>query len=248
MRRTNADRMFDTHYDSVWEYNKNDSIRLNEDSGVISDYNTPIGKLITSEEYNEFVDEYPTFIILTMQDFKSQRTWQSHKLQITKSANDRGLPVIYVPEIDMGFGINKIDTCDLMITMENLLRIAKLHNTVTAGALLLNDMVYYTIGQHIDYEEYKPVDIFKYVIEPDMSDLAYLSIVEPNTREIMALRDIGVRHIYFVIPLKNLTQYHIELTNDIFNKTLTDSNGLPIVYKRIHDLKIEKWYKKKGED
>ena len=43
----------------------------------------------------------------------------------------------------MGFGINKIDTCDLMITAANLLKIAKSHNTVTAGALLLNDMVYY---------------------------------------------------------------------------------------------------------
>lgn len=251
-RKTNADRMFDSYYEDFWYYRKDDSIRLNEDF-IITDNHTSIGIMVNGD-YNELVDDYSNYILLTMQDFKSQRTWKTHRLQIAKSAINRGLPVIYVPEIDIGFGINVLSSYDnnLNDLYDKLLSLAIQHKTDQIGAIIKYNAdvmnIWAAPEQELEYKDVdKPIDILKHILTPDESDLTYVSLVEPTTREINALIDVGVRRIYFAIPLKDTTLYHIDLVNSILNRSRKDNQGLPIKYRCFKHSKILKWHERRNK-
>ena len=49
-------------------------------------------------------NEFNQILVITMQDFKSQPSWKIHKKQLAKAANNWGYEVVFIPEIDIGFG------------------------------------------------------------------------------------------------------------------------------------------------
>lgn len=248
--RTNADRMFSRWYDGGWYYRKDDSIRLLEDNTIV-DYNTPIGKLV-DDAYDELSDRYIQFVILTMQQFKGQKTWKSHKLQIAKSANKFGFPVIYVPQIDMGFGVNEVMTYNNLDGIYNdLLTLANQHKTDKVAVLIkydgdLETLMYATEQDFGANEIASPVEVFKYNLSVNESNLTYISLIEPSANEINELVELGVSRIYFGIPLEKPLSYHIDIVNSILVKNTRDTNGLPIKYHRMRNIKVNKWYERRN--
>ena len=110
-RETNITRVLDAYcYSNFYGFHKNDRIRITEDYEIY-DTHTLMGKI--ESVYNKETDTYKDYLILTLQDFKSQPSWKKHKMQLAKMANKYGLRVIFVPELDIGFAISPVYNIDM---------------------------------------------------------------------------------------------------------------------------------------
>ena len=94
----NADRIFEQYMNGDWG-KPMDKIRLREQT-ILSE-GTPIGYIYEYEDY-EYTER---IVLLTLQNFKSQRSWKTHRKQLAAAANKAGFPVLFVDKLDMGFGI-----------------------------------------------------------------------------------------------------------------------------------------------
>ena len=105
--KDNLERVFDHFYTGKTWYEKDDKFRLyiNEDTVTWQiEYNHTVIAEVFEKNIDE-LDEYHTFLVVTMQNFKSDRTWNNARNKLIKYAEANNIFVIYVPQVDIGFGL-----------------------------------------------------------------------------------------------------------------------------------------------
>ena len=258
LRINNATKVIDAfYYGNYYNFNKSDKLRLTEDN-VISDQNTAMGKIV--EFWDDALDSYSQFLVLTMKNYKSQPTWKSHKLQLIRSAREHGLPVIFVPEIDIGFGVLDKTYDILSDNYKDLIEVAKYSTDpdIKTSCLVCSGykVVAYSFNQEIDGEMLHAEEVLmryiRYLEYKDEIDNKYgpytvLSLLEPCFDCLHKLIEQGATRIYFSQLHKDKwnTEDYIQLTNDIWANQL----GLlyPVKYDRLENSLVTKFYSKEAK-
>ena len=253
-RETNAEKIITGCYIGGYFGNKADKLRLIDN--IIYDMGTPIGKCL--DKFDETMDEYSQLLILTMQDFKSQPSWKTHKKKLVKAANAQGLPVIFVPQLDMGFGKTEITQW----STDELIKVAKYsqdEDIKTAAVLMAGqEVIAYTYNQDLDEGMVHAEDILcKYIrlldqaneedgLDPIKHYTVY-SMLEPcyNCLVKMIGHNVDIIHFSHLHKDKWNTEEYIQFTNDIFNKDVRTEWNYPVSYHRNAINKIEKFYEVK---
>lgn len=263
-RQSNSDRIMENFFNGTYYGSSKDKLRLNGDNEIL-DCGTIIGKFV--EGFDEFKNEYKQYLILTLQDFKSQPSWSKHKKDLIVAAKKAGIIVIFVPELDMGFGLNKNKTiCKNTPINEfytDLLKIAKYstENIKAASCLIKpgfgeykDEVIAYTYNQTdndniVQHAEDILIDYIKlFEKEPELEEGygQFVSLIEPTESSLQEMIDIGASRIFFATPHSNKynTSAYIQLVNDISNKSITSINNKPVKYERVQDTRVEKFYDK----
>lgn len=257
MNKTNADRMLESYMDGAYYYKKTDSIRLTDDN-IITDYNTPIGRI---EDLECEDGMYHQFVILSLQQFKSQRSWKAHIKQIVKAANKVSYFVLFVDSVDIGFGRPQVfENRDIHI--KRLLDIYKMSNhkglLKNAGGIV--DDYYddstnnyytralYTMSQDIDECEYEPDDILYLYLTADnkhiYSHKLYL-LFAPPAAYMENLINSGIYLIYyFKTSLYPYSSYDYDFFDRIYSKQILSFDGGPIRIDKLNSKEVDKFFAK----
>ena len=251
-RIDNLERIFDHFYTGKGWYEKTDKFRL-DDKTVIYNH-TPMGKL--EENFIEELDEYHTFLIVTLQNFKSDRTWSSAKNALIKYAENHDIFVIYKWQIDIGFGLTTLtDYETIAFCTHNIVAFDSTHKLVSAtknyaellGELPDKDEM---IGIALDQSLYKASDIliwYKSVHEEyNELPLRLITLYCPEATQIYNAVDAGVYSLTYLIfhyDDKTKTQKVYEAFEDIYN------GNYNVKYKKFiagsfSDIKIKKFKEK----
>lgn len=258
-RQNNAERLLDNF---GWEYYgyKNDKLRVQGDT--ILDTHTPIGKIVG--RFNDEKDEYEQYLLLTMQDFKSQPSWRNHKLQLAKAASTRYTSVIFVPEIDIGFGDESTDMSvdiDLDKIYKDLLKVVKYSQDIefknACCAIILgygeapNKIVAYTYSQDFGGDSITSAqrilcDYINFIDPLLQNEYIFVSLREPDSKGLSAMIQTGAIKIYYSQKQNSnwVISDYVQLVNDIFTREIRGKNNRPIIYKRKPNDKVEKYYSK----
>ena len=258
MTKTNADRMFESYMDGSYYYKKSDSIRLTDDN-IITDYHTPIGRL----DDVELADgTYNQFVVLSLQEFKSQRNLKAHINQIVKAAARAGYLVLFVDHVDIGFGEPLVYE-DTIIHVDRLLRVYKMSDcepTDRKNAACVidkwydeyNDGLYtktlYTMTQKIDDTVYQPEEIFEQYLTADNKRIRpqeILSLFAPTAANLRTYLDFGtINFRFFKTCLTPYTEYDFDCFDKVQSRKVLTYFDTPFVYKKITDAKVEKFFAK----
>lgn len=252
MKQNNAERVIG-HYITAWAlYARSDTLRMQDDYTITS-CGTPIGKIIPGE-LNQ-LDEYVDFLVLTAQDFKSQPSWRAHKRALAKAANNAGLLVVFVPQLDIGFGLGEQSYEDKEIYAVNklLLRIAKYSTDpdikTAAACFKQGDILALSYNQFVNdtwhHAEQVLVD-YALTIDKNTCDLVdWQMLLEPCTNCLSSMIKVGAQSMIFSQKHKQKwdTDEYIDMTQDIFNGKLRSPNGHKICLRKLNDLMVDKFYK-----
>lgn len=258
-RETNAEKIITGCYVGGYFGSKADKLRLI--NNVIYDMGTPIGKFI--DKWDNEMDEYSQLLVLTMQDFKSQPSWKTHKKKLVEAANAQGLPVIFVPQIDIGFGTELLTFHSDYIGQE-LIKVAKYsqdEDIKTAAVLMTGqEIIAYAYNQELDQISgmiHAEEILCQYIrlldqsneeegLEPIKHYTVY-SMLEPCYNCLVKLisHNVDIIHFSHLHKDKWNTEEYIQFTNDIFNKDVRTEWNYPVSYHRNIDKKIEKFYEVK---
>lgn len=261
MRKNAGQKIIDAYFNSDYYFTKNDKLRVDA-NGVITSQNTIIGYF---DEREDKYGKYQNFLILTLQNFKSQPSWKTHKEQLAKAANEAGYKVIFVKTIDIFYGEIEEPKSDvykvipLSQSYKELLEVAKYSQdedikTACCGILLedMEDVVIgYTYNQKIDGEFIHAEDIlceycnlFNYKINK------VVSLLEPCCDCLKKMIELGVEIIIFSQLHKNKwnTTEYIDYTSSIFSKIEKSKSGKPIIYRRNSNELVTKFYRSKNND
>ena len=253
-RETNAEKIITGCYVGGYFGSKSDKLRLIDN--IIYDTGTPIGKFI--DKFDEVMDEYSQILVLTMQDFKSQPSWKTHKKKLAQAANAQGLAVVFVPQLDMGFGT--VETIKLL--EDDLIKVAKYsqdEDIKTAAVLMAGqEILAYTYNQDLDEGMVHAEDILcKYIRLLDQANdeegldpikhYTVFSMLEPcyNCLVKMVGHNVDIIHFSHLHKDKWNTEEYIQFTNDIFTKNVRTEWNYPVSYYRNAVDKIEKFYEVK---
>lgn len=250
----NAERIFEQYMNGDWG-KPMDKLRL-RGQDILSE-GTPIGYIYEYEDYDEYTEK---IVILSLQNFKSQRSWKTHRKQLAAAANKAGFPVLFVEQLDMGFGL----TYDIAIdNVENVLvEVAKYSQDddlkTACCALLYFDnnedtpSKVYSYNQLIDGEYIHAEDVVaRYIESRGITKVrAVYSMLEPCDNCLQKIVDLQPQYIFYYKnhKLKWDSWKYIQLSNDLFRgKYRTEVNGksYKIHYDKIHHNKIDKFYKEK---
>ena len=256
-KETNADRLLEDLllYGTFWA-KKTDRLRLSDNGRTILSQGTPIGVFVS--EYDDRSDCYQDFLVLTMQDFKSQPTWKKHKKDLIKAAHHQRLRVIFVPAMDIGFGVpaslistefmRANDICDLLIKVAGN---SSEPDIKTSCCCIENgNMMAYTYNQYnkddeIDHAE-KILTDYMYVVHGPECKRTFYTLLEPCYHCLEAMLDIGGDDIVYGYPHKDKwnTADYCELINDICAGTRRTIFGNRLYYEKLSYDKIDKFYNK----
>lgn len=250
---SNAERIFEQYMNGDWGKPK-DKIRL-RGQDILSE-GMLIGHIYEYEDYDEYTEK---IVILTLQNFKNQRSWKTHRKQLAAAANKAGFPVLFVEQLDIGFGL----TYDIAIdNVENVLvEVAKYSQDddikTACCALLYYDDEFtpskvYSYNQLIDGEYMHAEEVVaQYLNSKDIVKVrAIYSMLEPCDNCLQKIIGFQPQYIFYYKnhKLKWDTWKYIQLSNDLFRgKYRTEVNGksYKINYDKIHHNKIDKFYKEK---
>lgn len=253
-RETNAEKIITGCFVGGYYGTKSDKLRLIDN--IIYDTGTAIGKFV--EFWDDITDRYEQMLILTMQDFKSQPSWKSHKKRLVEAANNQGLSVVFVPQLDIGFGV--IETTQW--SADELIKVARYsqdEDIKTAVVLMAGqEVIAYTYNQDLDEGiEHAEAVICKYIrwldktnneegLDPVKHYTVY-SMLEPcyNCLVKLVSHNVDIIHFSHLHKDKWNTEEYIQFTNDIFNKDVRTEWNYPVSYHRNTDKKIEKFYEVK---
>lgn len=98
MRENNYTRVFNHYYTGKGYYKKTDALRYDLDNMCIKDHGTAIA-YITSN------DDGLDFLVVDAHRYKNDQSGNRHKQELVKAAQNENIYVIFVPYIDLGFGI-----------------------------------------------------------------------------------------------------------------------------------------------
>lgn len=246
---SNAERIFEQYMNGDWG-KPNDKIRL-RGQDILSE-GTIIGHI------HEYEDEYEytkRIVIFTLQNFKRQRSWKTHRKQLVIAANKAGFPVMFVDQLDMGFGIMFEETEENMT--KTLVEVSKFGKDKTAccAKIYYDDAgpdysaKLYSYNQIIDDEKYEAEQILlDYLESVGIERLErFYTIVEPRYNTLYNILQLKPKQIlYYVLhDIKNDTRNYLQLTNDIFNGMFKTENNVKIKYNYYKDKFIHKLYEEK---
>ena len=249
-RETNAERVITGLFVGGCYPHKNDVLRLRDN--VVYSQRTPIAKFI--DEWDDEQDSYVQYLIVTLQDYKSQPSWKTHKKKLVEAALNSNLLVLFVPEFDIGFGISKVQPTHEQ-EIDNLLKVASYSNDpdIKTAALMYradydyfgdgnysidNRILAYTFNQEIDGEmQHAEKILVDYAKHYEMScphnfsdtEYRFYSLLEPCEDCLNAMiKQLNTTSIYYFYCHKDKwnTPSYIQLCNDIRN---TDSKTMSIV-------------------
>lgn len=251
---SNAERIFEQYMNGDWG-KPNDKIRL-RGQDILSE-GTPIGYIHEYEDEYEFTQR---IVLLTIQDFK-RRLWKTHRKQLAMAANKAGFPVIFVNQLDMGFGIDYDITEDTIPAQ--LVKIAKYSQdedikTACCVTLYYDDLSTDKPGKLFSYNqlidgEYMHAEevVLNYIESLGIEKIRTIySMLEPCYNCLAKTVDFKPQYIVYFQnhKVKWDTWNYIQLSNDLFaGQYKTEINGRPykIQYSKLHDKLIEKFYKEK---
>lgn len=250
---TNAERIFEQYMNGDWG-KPNDKIRL-RGQDILSE-GTPIGYIHEYEDEYEFTQR---IVLLTLQDFKSQRSWKIHRKQLAMAANKAGFPVVFVDQLDMGFGI-MYDIAEDTIPAR-LIKVAKYSQDEDIKTACCVTLYYdntdkpgklYSYNQLIDGEYVHAEEVVLNYIESlgiDKIRTIY-SMLEPCYNCLQKTISFMPQYIIYFKnhKVKWDTWNYIQLSNDLFaGRYLSEVNNITykMHYDKKHDKLIEKFYKEK---
>lgn len=250
---TNAERIFEQYMNGDWG-KPNDKIRL-RGQDILSE-GTPIGYIYEYEDECEFTQR---IVLLTLQDFKSQRSWKTHRKQLAMAANKAGFPVVFVDQLDMGFGI-MYEIAEDTIPAQ-LIKVAKYSQDEDIKTACCVTLYYdntdkpgklYSYNQLIDGEYVHAEEVVLNYIESlgiDKIRTIY-SMLEPCYNCLQKTISFMPQYIIYFKnhKVKWDTQQYIQLSNDLFaGRYLSEVNNMTykMHYDKLHDKLIEKFYKEK---
>ena len=250
---TNAERIFEQYMNGDWG-KPNDKIRL-RGQDILSE-GTPIGYIHEYEDECEFTQR---IVLLTLQDFKSQHSWKTHRKQLAMAANKAGFPVVFVDQLDMGFGI-MYDIAEDTIPAQ-LIKVAKYSQDEDIKTACCVTLYYdntdkpsklYSYNQLIDGEYVHAEEVVLNYIESlgiDKIRTIY-SMLEPCYDCLQKTISFMPRYIIYFKnhKVKWDTFNYIQLSNDLFaGRYLSEVNNTTykMHYDKKHDKLIEKFYEEK---
>lgn len=257
MRQTNAQRVIENYVNcSLWAEPK-DQIRMDKNYEITS-RGTPIGKIVDGEISEDW---WATFLVLTLQDFKSQPNWRTHKKQLAQAANENGLYVVFVDQLDMGFGVR--DTSGTKATeieevYKTLTKIAKYSQDqdIQTAAMCFKDGAIFaaTYNQFVEGRMMHAEDVLcKYCLALDEDEthttevLDWQMLLEPCSDCLNSMIQLGAQQIIYAENHKPKwnTDSYIQLTNDVFAGLITSSRGHKIKIRRVATKDTIKFYRRK---
>ena len=250
---TNIKRMFDSYLDASYYYHKGDSLRIN-DNGVILDNGTPIAYL--ESKYDVHEDIYQQYLVVTLQVFKSQQSWRSHLKNIAKYAmNNLGYRVIFVPEIDMGFGVNDAELSTFvhynqMIKLKEWFKqepIAIVKEIINDNNEVIGNKTYYSFNQVLNDKVVYGATILSTYLSDDLYTDTYkiVSLLELDEYSSVHLLEYGtISSFTYAIANDNKSPGRLQLVNDILSKRIRNQYNKPIQYKCIKNTRVTKLYDK----
>lgn len=238
-RQTNADRVIEQYMYGGYAQ-KSDKLRIDQ-SGQITSFSTPIA-YIFDEEYK---DRYEQMLVISLQNFKSQSSWKSHQKSLVRAANKYGIPVIFVPELDIGFGTEPTNCIDI----PSLIKVAKYTegNDIKTAACGVNNEGYvaYSCAQCVNNEWLHAESLIaQYWAMRNEEARIWYSMLEPCSHCLRNMINQGAQSIIFSQPHKakwNTLEY-IDLTNELSAKRVMSSEGKPVIYGRQENVAITKFY------
>ena len=252
---SNATRIFEQFYNGDYAH-KGDQIRLIDDE--IYSKGTLIGKIENLEYYD---GEYELFLVLSLQTFKSQKNWKTHQKQLAKAANETGVPVIIVPELDIGFGLEEKASDPEIITYQDvvkqLINVAKYSQddvktavcAIKPGFFVRKDKVIaYTYNQYIDGKWQHAEQILCKYLECAQQvydgPIRYCSLLEPCEKCLSTMIEYSADQIEYGALHKDKwnTDKYIQLTNDIYTKDVRSNSNRPIHYYKVNNKYVNKFY------
>lgn len=248
----NAERVIG-HYITTWSfYARSDKLRMQEDLTITS-CGTPIGKIIQGEV--NLLNEWADFLVLTAQDFKSQPSWRAHKRALAKAANEAGLLVVFVPQLDIGFGVGgqSYEDKEIYAVNKTLLKIAKYSTDpdikTAAVCFKEGDILALSYNQFVNdtwqHAEQVLVDYAQTIDRNTCDLLDWQMLLEPCTNCLSSMIKVGAQSMIFSQKHKQKwdTDEYIDMTQDIFNGKLRSLNGHKICLRKLNDPMVDKFYK-----
>ena len=250
---TNAERIFEQYMNGDWG-KPNDKIRL-RGQDILSE-GTPLGYIHEYEDECEFTQR---IVLLTLQDFKSQRSWKTHRKQLAMAANKAGFPVVFVDQLDMGFGI-MYDIAEDTIPAQ-LIKVAKYSQDEDIKTACCVTLYYdntdkpsklYSYNQLIDGEYVHAEEVvLNYIESLGIEKIRTIySMLEPCYDCLQKTISFMPRYIIYFKnhKVKWDTWDYIQLSNDLFaGRYLSEVNNMTykMHYDKKHDKLIEKFYEEK---
>ena len=261
MRVTNAQRVIENYVTASFWSEPKDEIRLTRDY-EITDRGTIIGKIVDGQVSEDW---WLTFLVLTMQDFKSQPNWKKHKLQLARAANENGLYVIFVDQLDNGFGVRK--TANTKVTEMNevykqLIKLAKYsqdEDLQTAAMCFKEGEVFAaSYNQRILGHMYHAEDVVvKYCLAAEENEmhsvtdiLDWQMLLEPCDHCLTEMLELGAQQITYAESHKKKwnTDLYIQMTNDIFAGIQRSRSGRKIKLEKKSTKETIKFYTRGGKN
>lgn len=252
-RTTNIERMFNSYLDAAHYYHKGDSLRIN-DEGVILDNGTPIAYLESKYDIHE--DIYQQYLVVTLQVFKSQQSWRNHLRNIADYAmNILGYRVIFVPEIDMGFGVNNAELSTIthyyqMLKLKEWFKqepITVVEEQINDNNEVIGNKTYYSFNQPINDKLILGSIILSSYLHEDIYDNEYkiVSLLELDEHSLIHMLEYNtISSFTYAVERDDMTYGRLQTINDILSKRIRNQYNRPIQYKCVKHNKVTKIYNK----
>lgn len=268
MSKRNAAKVLDNYFTGYSYYNKRDRMRL-QDNEEITNNGTLMAYIYENmNTYDDYVTS--TYLVVSMQDFKSQPTWKKDRDDLVELAKspDYGMRVIFVPELDIGFGVSKLDFNWLIVSNiyfalnRYLLKVAKFstNNRNAVMAIKLTDNLYNKI-LGIAVDQVNPngtISLAEEILTDFITSLddyssedeyIYISLREPDYKGLQAMIQNNARFIYYAYPNCNPSTEYIQLANDVWSKDVCHpTTNHSIHYDKVYSIKVEKFYDKEKSE
>lgn len=255
-----AEKLLEAYMYNDFYYKKSNTLRINQE-GKITSQNTPMGYIVSQPGADEV---YREFLVLTMQNYKSQPNWERQKKQLAHAANNMGMTVIFkwldifaeqieVTDNKYLSSGNYHDQC-----YKDLITVAKYSQDpdVKTAAMcrtnekifdgkILEDVLLYSYNQEINGQfVHAEKALCDYLSTIGEKSLSFVTMLEPCKNCLESMIDNGAEIIDFAHLHKEKwnTPEFIDYTNSIFNKTIRSERNRAIDYKRVQNKKVESFY------
>lgn len=214
---------------------------------------------------------YHQFIVLTLQRSISDADFNKVIDIIADCANDLGYLVIFVPMLDIGFGIKVWDAIsDKATIISNLLKVAKFskEDVKTAAAIVANsnsivnkvtdeDFIY-SYNQKLYGKVVHAEQVLKLFVDENKQYVRYTnwySLIEPCKNCLENMIDLGAIAISFLTSHKKKwnTDEYFDIVDKIQigiikNKSPINNKLVKISYNKINNVKVNKFYRRMKYD
>lgn len=206
---------------------------------------------------------YTNRLIVSLQNFKTEPKLRQAKRDLVKAAVDVGYEIIFVPELDLGFGVEESHDCSESTIETILIEVAK-HSeedikTAAIAYVENEDGTHKILGLAFNQKDTYEYDnsvihaeqvLCNYIVDLELygdEKLRYYSLLEPCEKCLKRMIANQACGIYYFVNHKAKwdTIGYLQLCNDIWNKTILQNYyETPIRYQGICGFKANKFMEK----